>query len=208
MTEDNVVQLRPADDEIAELNKTYAVVNIGNQVAILKQGKTADGRPDLSFIAVGHFETWMRNRSKLLTNSRGETKPMALAKYWLEHPQRRQFDGVVFRPLKDVPGYFNLWTGFAISPRPGCCDKFLAHIKDNICRGSDELFRWVMGFFADIFQNPGDKKDTSLVAARRVPARPRSARSSVACSATTTSASPTLDTSPGGSTSTCCPAYC
>jgi hypothetical protein len=163
MTEDNVVQLRPADDEIAELNKTYAVVNIGEKVAILKQGKTADGRPDLSFMAVSHFETWMRNRSKLLTNPDGKPKSMALAKYWLEHPQRRQFDGVVFRPLKDVPGYFNLWTGFAVSPRPGCCDKFLAHIKDNICRGSDELFGWVIGFFADIFQNPGDKKDTSLV---------------------------------------------
>ena len=50
MNEDNVYQFKPADDEIAELNKTYAVVFIGNQVAVMKQGKTADGRPDLNFI--------------------------------------------------------------------------------------------------------------------------------------------------------------
>jgi hypothetical protein len=163
MTEDNVVRLRPADDEIAELNRTYAVVSFGSQVAIMKQGSTPDGRPDLSFMAVGHFETWMRNRSKLLTNARGEAKPIALAKYWLEHPQRRQFDGLVFSPQREVPGYFNLWTGFAVASRPDCCDKFLAHIRDNICRGSEELFTFTMGFFADIVQNPGNKKDTSLV---------------------------------------------
>jgi hypothetical protein len=41
--------------------------------------------------------------------------------------------------------------------------KFLAHLKDNACRGDQELFLWVQAFFADIFQNPADKKDVSLV---------------------------------------------
>jgi hypothetical protein len=63
MSEDNVVQFRPADDEVAELNKNYAVVLIGNQVAVMRQGKTADGRPDLNFMTVGHFEHWMGNPS-------------------------------------------------------------------------------------------------------------------------------------------------
>jgi hypothetical protein len=162
MSEDNVYQFKPADDEIAELNKTYAVVFFGDRTAIMRQGKSADGRPDLNFMMVSHFETWMSNRVKLLSTPKGETKPVPLAKYWLQHPHRRQYDGVVFRPLKEVAGYFNLWTGFAVEPRPGCCDKFLAHIRANVCGGREDLFSWVMGFFADIFQNPGDKKDTCL----------------------------------------------
>ena len=58
----------------------------------------------------------MSNRVKLLISPDGKiTKPMPLAKYWLQHPQRRQYDGVIFRPLRDVRGYFNLWTGFAVA---------------------------------------------------------------------------------------------
>ena len=162
MSEDNVVQLRPADDEVAELNKTYAVILLGNQFVVMKQGKTADGKPSRNFMTVGSFENWMGNRVKLLTNPKGETKPMPLAKYWLQHPQRRQYDGVIFRPQKEVDGYFNLWTGFAVQPQPGCCDKFLAHVRDNVCRGCDDHYSWVIGFFADVVQKPGEKKDVSL----------------------------------------------
>lgn len=162
MSEDNVVQLKPADDEIAELNKTYAVILLGNQCVVMKQGETVDGRPTRSFMTVGNFEHWMGNRVKLLSNAKGETKPVALAKYWLQHPQRREYNGVVFRPHQKVDGYFNLWTGFAVTPQPGCCDKFLAHIRDNVCCKNNEHYNWVIAFFADIFQSPGEKKDVSL----------------------------------------------
>jgi hypothetical protein len=44
----------------------------------------------------------------------------------------------------------------------------LQHLRDNICGGDEELFLWVMGWFADIFQNPAPKapnkkSGTSLV---------------------------------------------
>jgi hypothetical protein len=163
MNEDNVVHLRPADDEVAELNRSHAVVLFGDKTAVMRQGKTPDGRPDLTFMPVDHFKNWMSNRSKLLTGPDGKsTQSMPLATYWLHHPQRRQFEGVVFRPEMEVPGYFNLWSGFVVEPRAGSCDRFLAHMHDNICRGDEPIFNWVMGFFADIFQNPGKKKDTSV----------------------------------------------
>ena len=31
-----------------------------------------------------------------------------------------------------------------------------------MCRGDEYIFDWVIGFFANIFQHPGEKKDTSL----------------------------------------------
>lgn len=49
-----------------------------------------------------------------------------------EHPQRREYAGLVFAPGRDVPGYFNLWRGFAVEPRPGDCSKFLAHLRARL----------------------------------------------------------------------------
>ena len=100
----------------------------------------------------------MGNRVKWIKNTKGEDKSIPLAKHWLHHPQRQQYDGVVFRPEKQVDGYFNLWTGFAVEPREGCCEKFLAHIRDNVCCGCDQHYDWVIAFFADIVQHPCEKE--------------------------------------------------
>jgi hypothetical protein len=61
-----------------------------------------------------------------------------------------------------VPGAYNLWKGWPIKPIKGDCSKFLAHIRDNICRGDPKLYDWVIGWMADIFQNPNRKIGTSL----------------------------------------------
>ncbi len=88
---------------------------------------------------------------------------MTLAKHWLNHPQRRQYEGITFAPNRDVPGYYNVWKGFAVVPKPGDCSRFLAHLKDNVCDGNNALFDWVVGWFAHIFKSPADKSGTSLV---------------------------------------------
>ena len=53
----HVHSFKPSADEVAELNKTYAVILVGERCVIMKQGKTADGRPDLAFMSVGHWST-------------------------------------------------------------------------------------------------------------------------------------------------------
>src|SRR5262249_45037495 len=43
-----------------------------------------------------------------------------LAEWWLRHPQRRQYNGVVFDPSGNVPnGWLNLWRGFGVAAAPG-----------------------------------------------------------------------------------------
>src|SRR5262249_45365895 len=49
-----------------------------------------------------------------------------------------------------------------VKPVKGDCSKFLAHIKNNVCRGNPELYKWVIAWMADIFQHPGRKIGTSL----------------------------------------------
>jgi hypothetical protein len=85
-----------------------------------------------------------------------------LATYWLTHPQRRQYKGIVFAPKRIVPGYYNFWQGFAVEPQAGDCSRFLTHILKNICRGDERLFNWVIAWFAEIFQHPATKSGSSL----------------------------------------------
>jgi len=81
----------------------------------------------------------------------------------MSHPHRRQYEGIVFLPGREIPNHYNLWRGFAVEPRQGDCSKFLAHLKDNVCQGDEESYRWVVGWFANIIQHPNEKTGTALV---------------------------------------------
>jgi Family of unknown function (DUF5906) len=71
---------------------------------------------------------------------------------------------VVFDPCDTAPAHYNLWRGFSVQPDPGkSCEKFLAHIRDNICSGNSEHFLWVIGFLAHMVQKPEEKPGVSLV---------------------------------------------
>ena len=149
--------LKTADPRVGKLNKTYLVL-VGDKAAVMKT--PADG--GIKFLTLSAFEQWLGNKFVQYETKDG-AKRMPLAKYWLHHPQRRQYEGIVFAPKRDVPGHYNLWKGFAVEPRPGDCSKFLAHLKDNVCCGSEGLYKWVIAWFAQIVQQPERKVGTSLV---------------------------------------------
>lgn len=144
---------------IAKLNESYALVIVGDKTAILKLA--ADG--GIKFLTHSAFELWHANRFIYYQDKNGDQKKISLAKYWLHHAQRQQYEGIVFAPGREVPNHFNLWRGFAVEPRQGDCSKFLAHLKDNVCRGDEALYLWVVGWFAQIMQHPNKKMGTSLV---------------------------------------------
>jgi hypothetical protein len=144
----------PSDPHVARLNEHYALVVVGDKSMIMK---TTD--EDIKFWTLQAFDHWHANQYVHY----GVNRKVPLARHWMHHPQRRQFEGIVFAPGHDVPNHFNLWRGFAVEPKPGDCSKFLAHLKDNVCCGDQELNRWVVGWFANIFQHPEQKMGTSLV---------------------------------------------
>jgi hypothetical protein len=83
---------------------------------------------------------------------------------WITRPSRRHYARVVFDPCDTAPAHYNLWRGFSVQPDPGkSCEKFLAHIRDNICSGNSEHFLWVIGFLAHMVQKPEEKPGMSLV---------------------------------------------
>jgi phage/plasmid primase-like uncharacterized protein len=154
-TADDAAAATAANVAVANLNKDYALVIVGDKVAVMNT--SGEG---ISFMNVGAFETWFMNR--YVRTRSGARKP--LGKFWMTHPARRQYKGLVFSPHDcEVRGHYNLWRGFAAEPRQGDCTKFLAHIHDNVCSGDTALSKWVLGWFADIIQHPDKKIGTSLV---------------------------------------------
>ena len=143
------------DDElIAEINRTHALVIVGDKTMIMRDGP-------ISFLQLAAFRNWFANQHV----ARGK-RMVSLAQYWLEHDKRRQYQGIVFAPGNQQhvpPSHFNLWRGFAVEPRQGDCAKFLAHIREVICCGGNRRYNWVMGWFAQIVQQPDNKLGTSLV---------------------------------------------
>jgi hypothetical protein len=158
----------PLDDPIAELNQKYAVIRVVNRAAILNEHLDAEGLPTFSLLSPDSFKLLLANQKIEVEigekNGDKIMKPVPIAPYWITHPQRRQYEGVTFAPQGAPPGYFNLWSGFAVEPRQsGSCERFKEHLLDNVCDGDGALFNWVFGWFADIFQNPAIKCGTSLV---------------------------------------------
>jgi len=89
---------------------------------------------------------------------------MRVAELWLNSRDRRQYEGVDFAPAGQAePGHYNLWTGWGVEPKDGCCEKFLAHIFNNVCGGNEDYYRYVLAWFADIIQNPAKLKGVALV---------------------------------------------
>ena len=146
------------DPEIVLVNETYALVLIGGQAVVMKEGVAPDGGTDIGLLAPSAFKAWFGNRHIQVGRSK-----KTLADYWLGHPERRQYEGIIFSPGGDVPGYFNLWRGLAVEARPGDWSKFKAHLLDNVCRSDQNLFLWVFAWFAEIVQHPAKKIGTSLV---------------------------------------------
>jgi hypothetical protein len=144
------------DPMISELNRNYALVLVGGRSAILRETDQEPG--GYTLLSHSAFDNWFANRYVTHNNRR-----MALSKYWMSHPQRRQYEGVAFAPRRAVPRHYNLWRGFAVEPKPGDCSRFLAHVLDNICQGNQELFEWLMGWFAQIVQHPDQKLGTAVV---------------------------------------------
>ena len=100
---------------MAKLNEHYALVIVGDKSAILKT--TNNG---IKFLTLQAFQQWLANR--YVHNS--ENKKVPLARHWMQHSQRRQYEGIVFAPGRDVPNHYNLWRRFTVVPGRGIARGF------------------------------------------------------------------------------------
>jgi len=148
-------ELALEDAYVDELNAEYAVVGAGTRTAILHEYEDPEeGRPAFELLDKQSFELRLANR---------RIGKSSIADLWLKHPDRRSYDRIVFIPGPGDPRYYNLWRGFAVEPRRGDCSRFLAHVRENICCGDRERYRWLMGWMAQAVRNPAQRPGTAIV---------------------------------------------
>ncbi len=152
--------------KLRELNEKHAVVgDIGGKCRIISE--VSDGvmgrRTRLSFQSAADFKLRYCNQFVSYQAGNGTTVSKQLGDWWLFNPNRRQYEMIVFAPEMEVPGAYNLWKGFAFQSRPGKCDLFLAHVMNNICRGSEVLYDYLMGWMASAVQRPASPGHTAIV---------------------------------------------
>lgn len=164
-------QIRRAREEainpmLRRLNEDHAVIeDIGGRCRIVSEVyDVALKRSRLSRQTFDDFRNRYMNLSVEIGKD-ADNKPInvSLGKYWLTHPSRRQYKTLTFAPGRETPDSYNLWRGFTCEARPGNCDLFLAHIRRNICSGSEEYYEYLLNWMARCTQHPDSPGEVAIV---------------------------------------------
>ena len=149
------------DPNLMELNDKYAVIeNVGGKVRVVRfveDAVTGHVRPQ-RFTFEDFRKALMNQRIEVQQGERVRFIPKG--DWWLENPNRRQYEQMVFAPGREVRRALNLWRGFryeAKPPAPGEEGKhasFLLHVRDNICRGVEEHYEYLVNWMARAVQQP------------------------------------------------------
>ncbi len=153
---------------LEQINKDHALVYVEGSHFILHETIDERGRPKRVFLTEPAFRRKF-SAHKVMDGK----KTISHAESWLDWKGRREYQGVCFAPGRDPRnGYYNLWRGFAVEPKPyeevskqgqRGVDALLDHVRDNICRGDKALSTWLLGYFAHIFQRPYERPLTTIV---------------------------------------------
>jgi len=144
---------------VQRLNSKHAVVMVGGKCVIANEEfDPSFGYENITFSTQSDLIARYANRSV----GRGKAKTSE-GRAWLNHPDRRQYDGIIFAPGQEVPGYLNLDRGFAVTPKPGSCSLFLDHLRNNLCRGDEDLSDYLLAWMADCVQNRSRRPGVSVV---------------------------------------------
>ena len=155
-------------DEITEINARYFLIrNVGGKCLVGEMVPNPVGSGEmLSLQSVDALKTWYANRTIVVRDRNGNEKRKPLGAAWLEHPQRRQYDGVDLVPNapKELPnGYLNLWRGYGIEPKQGKWPLMLRHICHVLAGGDLKAAKYILGWAAWSLQHPGEQPEVALV---------------------------------------------
>lgn len=151
---------------IDELNEKYAVAVIGGKTKVINMELSEDPEDDISIMGLDDFKSFTMNKKIVITGPDGKPKVIPKTQLWLSDERRREFPrGLVFEPNapREHNGAYNMWRGWAVSPRPGDWSKLKRHLLEVVCSGDQFHYEWILDWMADLFQDPGNPKGTAIV---------------------------------------------
>lgn len=153
-------------DDIAELNRGHFLCEEGGRVFIFREDwDDLRRRHKLTRLNAGDFKLKHLNQRVLVgSTKKGVPVTEDLGTAWLSSEQRRQYDEIVLRPEGAPPNHYNLWKGWSTEPSPdGSCELFLQHLRDNLCRGDEASYRYLLNWSALTVQRPQDPIGVAVV---------------------------------------------
>jgi hypothetical protein len=148
-----------AGELLERMNEKYCVVPISGKVRVVTWEEER-GRKVPRFYGFEDFRGLLNNKKVRKGN-----KQIGIGSWWLDHEERRQYDGLVFQPDQEsvVDNRLNLWQGWAITPRKGSWRLLLRHIYRVLANGDKASFKYIMKWTAWALQNPDQPAEVSLV---------------------------------------------
>ncbi len=149
--------------QLDRLNARYCVVRDAGRTRVLHfedERQKGHRRQVAAFLSFEDFRNFYMNRSVQV----GREK-VSLGRWWLEHPDRRQYRGLVFEPgaERELDGRLNLWRGWGVEPEPGDWTLMRAHIREVLARGDAAADRYILRWIAWTLQNPDRRAEAALV---------------------------------------------
>jgi len=159
-----------AEQLLAELNRDNCVVLDGGKVSVLRfeEMEHAAGGERYTYrvptyLSFQAFRDFYLNRHIIV----GKEKPkrVDIGSWWLSHPQRRQYSGVIFKPgdkRKVIDGKLNLWTGWGVEPKRGDWSLMRKHITEVLAAGEEAMDTYIMNWLAWMVQHPDQQPEVAL----------------------------------------------
>ncbi len=143
------------------MNKNYTHVSLGGKNVVIGQ-KTCpvQGIVD-TFESPPEFKGNFWHKPYV---GKGKQKNQGAA--WLQWPGKNYMpNGAGFYPnIKKCPkGVFNFYRGFRVNPIKGDCTLYLDHLLKVICDGDEVSYKYLIGFFAHMVQQPDVKPSVAIV---------------------------------------------
>lgn len=155
---------------IEELNGEHAIVSEGGRVLIITERfDRVLNRYCLDRSTASDFRLMYGNRfvwEERETKTRVVTAKVPLGKFWLEHPDRRQYREIVFDPTpgaQEDPDVYNLWRGFAVDAKQGEWGLWREHLFEIGAAGDTETFEFLLDWVAWMVQFPHRQGETAIV---------------------------------------------
>lgn len=154
--------------DIDDMNRDHFIARDAGRVHLFVEEDDPElQRKILTKMSVQDFRVMYQNQQiPAGQTSAGRTTFKALGDFWLDSPFRRQYRQIVLEPGRRgcKPWQYNLWQGWSVEPSTAGSWALLdAHIRDNICRGDEVAYDYMLNWLAFTFQNPNKPIGTAVV---------------------------------------------
>lgn len=153
---------------LARLNADHAVIELYGGKTKVVSWEPSEVDPSRKEIVAQSFEDF-RNRYMNRRVQTGQTKEgnpiySPAGKWWLEHPMRRQYPALLFRPNEhvDEETALNIWQGLAVKPAPGDWSLLRRLIVEGLAGGDESLADYVIRWTAYGVQHPERPAEVAL----------------------------------------------